>query len=417
MAHFRTLWCIITSCCVLTLPAVAHQLSLSNTHEAKRPIKDIVVDPALEKVRRIFAEREQKALAEPYIGVTADGRTIPGLFSIEKTGVSTTQIISSANVFLNVLSASQKSKVLHYMQNKEWRKWSNVDNGIYYRAGVSIKELSQVQRNKLFDLLSSSLSIKGMENIRNVMKTDRTLKELNNDAPYLDEELYFITIMGEPSLTEPWGWQFEGHHLAINYFVLGDQVVMTPVFMGAEPAITTTGKYKGNRVLQQEQDLALSFMQNLNIQQQQQANINEKGRTNMLAAANKDNLQLKFSGLKASNMSTEQKYKLLDIISLYINNMRPTHAKLRMGEIEKHLDDTYFSWAGEVKDDSVFYYRIYSPVVLIEFDHQAPVGLTDPVGDGIAIRDHIHTVIRTPNGNDYGKDLLKQHLLTHHNKM
>ena len=42
--------------------------------------------------------------------------------------------------------------------------------------------------------------------------------------------------MGMPSATEPWGWQLDGHHLVINYFVLGDQVVMTPAFMGAEPA-------------------------------------------------------------------------------------------------------------------------------------------------------------------------------------
>ncbi|MCZ9345163.1 DUF3500 domain-containing protein, partial [Streptomyces sp. TRM76130] len=27
---------------------------------------------------------------------------------------------------------------------------------------------------------------------------------------------------------------------------------------------------------------------------------------------------------------------------------------------------------------------------------------------------HIHTVIRTPNGNDYGVDLLKLHLATDH---
>jgi hypothetical protein len=25
------------------------------------------------------------------------------------------------------------------------------------------------------------------------------------------------------------------------------------------------------------------------------------------------------------------------------------------------------------------------------------------------MRTHIHTVVRTPNGNDYGKDLLRQH--------
>ena len=28
-------------------------------------------------------------------------------------------------------------------------------------------------------------------------------------------------------------------------------------------------------------------------------------------------------------------------------------------------------------------------------------------------RQHIHVVVRTPNGNDYGKDLLRQHYLLH----
>jgi len=30
------------------------------------------------------------------------------------------------------------------------------------------------------------------------------------------------------------------------------------------------------------------------------------------------------------------------------------------------------------------------------------------------VKTHIHTVVRTPNGNDYGKDLLKEHLEQHH---
>ena len=93
------------------------------------------------------------------------------------------------------------------------------------------------------------------------MKTDQTLKELNNGSNDYDEELYFFTIMGHPSLTEPWGWQLDGHHLVINYFVLGDQVVMSPVFMGGEPIITTTGKHKGNTLFQDEQNLGLAFMQ------------------------------------------------------------------------------------------------------------------------------------------------------------
>jgi hypothetical protein len=31
----------------------------------------------------------------------------------------------------------------------------------------------------------------------------------------------------------------------------------------------------------------------------------------------------------------------------------------------------------------------------------------------VPFREHIHAVMRTPNGNDYGKDLLRQHYLQH----
>jgi hypothetical protein len=53
---------------------------------------------------------------------------------------------------------------------------------------------------------------------------------------------------------------------------------------------------------------------------------------------------------------------------------------------------------------------VHSPVILIELDHQTPVALP---GERVPSRDHIHTVVRTPNGNDYGKDLLRQHLEQH----
>jgi hypothetical protein len=66
-----------------------------------------------------------------------------------------------------------------------------------------------------------------------------------------------------------------------------------------------------------------------------------------------------------------------------------------------------------VTEDAVFYYRIHSPVILIEFDHQLPVGTAKLNPENKPTRDHIHVVIRTPNGNDYGKDLLRQHLEQH----
>jgi hypothetical protein len=83
------------------------------------------------------------------------------------------------------------------------------------------------------------------------------------------------------------------------------------------------------------------------------------------------------------------------------------HAAVKLDEVREHLDDTYFLWIGETGEDAVFYYRIQSPVVLVEFDHQGPVAL--PGERGVPTRAHVHTVVRTPNGNDYGKDLLRQH--------
>ena len=78
------------------------------------------------------------------------------------------------------------------------------------------------------------------------MRLNYTLGELNdNNFDRYGEWLYHLTVMGEPSATEPWGWQFDGHHAVINYFVLRDQVVMTPLFAGSEPVIARAGKYAG----------------------------------------------------------------------------------------------------------------------------------------------------------------------------
>jgi hypothetical protein len=53
---------------------------------------------------------------------------------------------------------------------------------------------------------------------------------------------------------------------------------------------------------------------------------------------------------------------------------------------------------------------VQSPVILIEFDHQKPVFLEG----NRPSKKHVHTIVRTFNGNDYGKDLLRQHLEEHH---
>ena len=138
----------------------------------------------------------------------------------------------------------------------------------------------------------------------------------------------------------------------------------------------------------------------------------EKTDKNNLTEANRDNVTLDYSGLFASELSTAQRGHLLQLIGLFVGNMSEGHARVRMEEVEKYLDETYFAWIGGTADDSVYYYRIHSPVILIEFDHQDPAGLRHVYPD-VPNRQHIHAVVRTPNGNDYGKDLLRQHYQQH----
>ena len=203
--------------------------------------KDHIEEVNPTKIR--FAKMEEDALKETFMGVlTKNGKT-NDLFPIRTTGVSTFPMQQSAEKFLNSLTPLQKDRSTFDIDNKEWRKWCNVDNGIYDRQGVSLKEMTEIQKKMAFNLIQVSLSAKGLQLSKDIMKTDQTLKELNNGSLDYDEELYFFTIMGKPSATEPWGWQLDGHHLVINYFILGDQVVMSPVFMGGEPIITTSGKY------------------------------------------------------------------------------------------------------------------------------------------------------------------------------
>ena len=115
-------------------------------------------------------------------------------------------------------------------------------------------------------------------------------------------EFYFFTIMGTPSKTEPWGWQLDGHHLVINYFILGDQVVMTPVFMGAEPVIAKAGKYKGNTLFQDEQNFGLKFMQSLSEQQQAKATLaKSKAKHKFKTDAFKDNVTVEYEAYRLRN--------------------------------------------------------------------------------------------------------------------
>jgi len=382
-----------------------------------------LLDPALraqagesraEQFRRMSTQAETTGLAQPFVGITANGQVEPGLFALKSTGVSTSAVRTATAAFLNALDAQQRSKTVFPINDDEWRKWMNPH--FYVRQGVSFEEMTPAQREKAFALIGAGLSAKGLKLTRDIMRLNHTLAEMsNNDFEQYGEWLYHLTVMGTPSEREPWGWQLDGHHAVINYFVLGDQVVMSPFFAGSEPVTATSGKYAGTTVLQQEQAAGLAMMRALDQAQRGRATLGSiKTRNNNLTEAFRDNVVLDYAGVPGSQLTAAQKQQLVSLAALYIDNLDEGHARVKVEEVRRHLDRTYFAWIGGTEADSAYYYRIHSPVILIEFDHQLPTNLRHlSATPNVPARDHIHTVVRTPNGNDYGKDLLRLHYMQH----
>ena len=366
-----------------------------------------------ERFRKMSEDYEKEGLAAPFKGITTNGDVQPGIFEIKPTGVSTESVRNAAEAFINTLNPTQLGRTMYPVDDIEWRKWMN--QHFYLRQGVCFADMTEAQRQAAFGLVRASLSAKGFDLTRNIMRLNETLAELSGDHDFLGEWLYYMQVFGKPSATEPWGWKLEGHHVIINYFVLGDQVVMTPLFIGSEPVKAPSGKYKGVEILQQEQNNGVALLNALPDAQRKQAILNfSKTGNNNLTEAFKDNVVIDYTGLRTSDLTGPTRQRFRDLVNLYVSNMDDGHARVKMDEVDRHLDNTWFTWIGGMQPDSVFYYRVQSPVILIEFDHQRPANLRKFAADPEKpTRQHIHCVVRTPNGNDYGKDLLRQHYLAH----
>jgi hypothetical protein len=312
--------------------------------------------------------------------------------------------VHAARAFVAMLDHHQQQHACLDVASDAWRAWCNI-HPFLMRHGIGLHELDAGQREAGLALVSSALSASGFETARNVMKLNEHALELSGLAEEYGEWYYWLSVFGTPSRTEPWGWQLDGHHLIINCFLYGDQMVLTPTFMGSEPVHAHSGKYAGTRVFGAEESMGLSVMRALTPAQQAQAIIGSKLPGELLTAAFRDNERMPYEGIRYGDLSRKQQASLVDLIGVYIHRTRPGHAEIRMDEVRAHLRDTHFSWIGGDDDASPFYYRVYNPVVLIEFDHQPGILFANDEPS----RDHIHTVVRTPNGNDYGKDLLRQH--------
>jgi hypothetical protein len=347
-------------------------------------------------------------LTGPFRGIAEGSDIVPGFFARERTGVPLGPLLEATRSFLAALTPEQRNAACFSIEDEAWRSWSNIHPWLM-RHGVCLADLDGNQRERALALLREAMSATGYRSARNVMRLNEHVLEITGKAEEYGEWLYWVSIFGTPSPTQPWGWQIDGHHLNLNCFVLGDQLVLTPGFMGSEPVLARSGKYAGTRVFAAEEEQGLALMRSLSADEQGRATIGKDLPGELLTAAFCDNRRIDPTGIRYGELSPESRERLEALLAIYTGRIRSGHAENRYSEAKRHLSDTLFAWIGPCDDVSPFYYRIVSPVILVEFDHMPGIVYNNDTPS----RDHIHTVVRTPNGNDYGKDLLRQHYAEH----
>jgi hypothetical protein len=372
-------------------------------------------------VRDLF-QRWEELYLRPFVGITSDGTVRRDLYALAPNGSPTGIMVEAADLLLRHISAAERSALCFPIDANEWRRWNNTE--IYaHRYGLRLEEVSLTVRDQILHVVRSSMSDSGYQKTRDVMRLNEFLGDLVGAPRILGEYSFNFTLFGAPSAVEPWGWQLYGHHLAINCFVRGAQLVISPTFMGAEPNYADSGPFAGTYLFRDEECMGLEMMRSLPRRMRDKAQVYRMlgdpamppGRWHQadqqhLGGAFQDNRLIPYEGAHVSAFSRSQRNRLLDLVSAYLAPLPAGPLGARLQEIERHLDDTHFCWIGPWDDDSPFYYRIQSPVILTEFDNHSGVFLSNEEPK----RFHVHTLVRTPNGNDYGADILRLHYAKEH---
>jgi len=304
--------------------------------------------------------------------------------------------LKAATAFLTSFDEKTKARFVFTLDATERHEWSNLPAGIVDRSGISIGEMSDTQRGLLFDFLSSSLSEAGYQHVMNIMAAEAYLSQ-DKRAKRLKwaPENYWISFYGNPSADGLWGWQYGGHHLALNMAIENNRVEsMSPSFVGTEPAVFTYNGVDYESVVAMHQ-ASYAVFASLNKALQTKADAGRVPR-DVHTGPGEDGYIPAQIGLPASQMTPPQRKLLFTAIEQWVAIQPEENAERRMQQIADELDQLTFAWTGSNEVNSPCYLRIQSPSLIIELQSSGR-----NVGRSASQMGHYHTIYRNPL-NEYG---------------
>lgn len=272
------------------------------------------------------------------------------------------------------------------------------------RRGLSLRQMAPAQRERVLELLRSTLSEDGFEKQERIRLLDQVLFDSTGNA-IRDPNLYFLSVFGTPGEGQ-WGWRFEGHHISLNFTLRDEQMVsVTPFFFGANPAEVREGPHQGLRTLAEEEEQGRTLYRMFAPAMRSRVRIAAEAPADIITGNSRRAEMGLPAGVPLAEMSVEQAEHLMTLVRLYLGRLHPALAERELERLRRaDLQKIHFAWAGAAEPGKPHYYRIQGPTFVIEYDNTQNNA------------NHIHTVWRDFQ-RDFGRDLLAEHYRDspHHN--
>ena len=364
----------------------------------------------------------------------------------------------AAQAWLDTLDEAQRAVGVGHppaddATDAERRRWfyTPTDHG-----GLTVHEQRPDQHRAVMRLISTGLSTPAYVTVATIMGLENVLDQLEGFVTRFDRVrgrdpgLYYLRVFGDPGGSGPWGWRFGGHHVSLNNLVVdGALVASTPLFLGADPAVSPLLGGMLNRPLARVEDLGRDLVRSLRGDVRRRAVLLDRAPADLVAAnrtvvadgdrtiplvgiwrdaqfpdpAEQAKLQAlsdKFDataglsdadheavaytvvpkGVAAAEFDGDQRAVLSALLDTYFGRVPAAVSPADRYLDDVVLDQVFFAWAGPTDEGQPHYYRVQGPNLLIEWDNTQRSA------------NHAHSVWRDPS-TDFGMDVLAGHRAAH----
>jgi hypothetical protein len=254
----------------------------------------------------------------------------------------------------------------------------------YGRVGLPVEKMSVASVADLHGLLRVSLSAEGYRKVEQAMRREggseprlgfQSIGRSPTTTPPGGPGWYFFSLFGKVGEGQ-WGWRLEGHHISLNFEVVGDHVHFTPFMFGHNPS----------PIAPEASTLSVRLFHALTPAQQAEAQIiatatdpripEDMDRSPGVPAA---------QGAALGQLSADGQLAFEQLVEDFVGNFPEPLVHALRTKIRSQAAQAHLAWYGLLDDAHPHYYRLQGPSFLIQVRHQ---GLDNG-------HPHVHTSYRS----------------------